>query len=273
VKGTRNCERRDWTTMTPSDWMEMSPSDWLSMTPSDWVNRAMPVLNRSYADWMNTMASGWLGMMYRPGVSRDAWSPTREREQHRHGAGCECEDCYDYRQKPHHHPHGRHHRCGSDTCECYCCIGDVDLAVYSHLGEQRVIPLVIENDRHREAQISLELSPWTTSGGSPAPVETLLLEPKTFTVPACGEQKVTLVVKIQDIKKGEDQTGGDLPANQATSTEGIQEQRQLPDVDNCLVATSDLRLVGCDHRPLRIAVAILSHNCDPYRVSCGCSCC
>lgn len=278
MKGTRSRERRDWTTMTPSDWMQMSPSDWMNMapsdwmgaTPSEWMNRVFPGWNRSYSDWMNIKPSDWWNMMYMPGMRPGAWSPVREKEHHRHGAGCECEDCRDEREmqsQPHTHSC---RRCGSDSCECYCCIGDVDLAVYSLLGEQRVIPIVMENERHRDTQITLDLSPWTTPGGSDAPVETLRLEPATFTLPSCGEQQITLVVRTREAPTGGEKSTGEAPAGAADKSE---QQKQPPDVDNCLVATADLRLVGCDHRPLRIAVAILPRNCDPYLVSCGCNCC
>jgi hypothetical protein len=91
-------------------------------------------------------------------------------------------------------------------------------------------------------------------------VDTVLLEPKTFTLAACGEQKITLVVKIRD-----DGERGEQP--------GEGGHRPLPDIDECLVATADLRLAGCDHRPIRIAMAILPRHCDPYTVTCGCTCC
>jgi hypothetical protein len=92
-----------------------------------------------------------------------------------------------------------------------------------------------------------------------------LLEPKTFSLPPCGEQNVTLVVKITDTEETGAAAEGDA--------DDTSQRKQLPDVDDCLVATADLRLVGCDHRPLRIAVAIVSRDCDPYRVHCGCTCC
>lgn len=121
-----------------------------------------------------------------------------------------------------------------------------------------MIPIVVANERRREKQITLELSGWTTRGGNAVPVETVSLEPKAFTLAACGEQKVTLAVRISE-------PAGGGPA-------GTEPARRT-DVDDCLVATADLRLVGCDHRSLRIAVAILPGDCDPYRVGCGCTCC
>jgi hypothetical protein len=140
----------------------------------------------------------------------------------------------------------------------------VDLAVYARAGEQRVIPIVVENERRREKQITLDLSNWTSKGGKESPVSTALLTPPTFTLAPCEEKEILLVVKIADAGQagGDQQQPGDNP-----------DRSRLPDVDDCVVAVADLRLEGCDHRPLRIAVAILPRTCDPFRVECGCSCC
>jgi hypothetical protein len=197
-------------------------------------------------------------------------SPVRDIEYRpRHEYRREWEEDYE-RRKKHHHRH-ECRRCGRDDCECYCCIGDVDLVVYARAGEQRVIQIVLENERHRDKEVTLELSNWTTRGGKAAPVETVFLEPKSFTILACGEQNVTLVVKIG----GAEQTvaGKQKEESQPGTSDAASTQQRLPDVDECITATADLRLVGCDHRPLRIAVAILPRDCDPYRVSCGCTCC
>ncbi|MGH8315274.1 MAG: hypothetical protein ACRETU_09015 [Steroidobacterales bacterium] len=209
--------------MTPSDWMKMGPSDWLDPTRSE-------QLYRQFSGWWERNYGYWM----RPTKPSDWSRPQRD------------ESCC--------------RRCAPDSCDCFCCIGDVDFAVYARVGEQRVIPIIVENERRREKQITVEFSGWTTRGGKVAPVDTVLLEPKTFTLVPCGEQKVALVVKIHD-----DGQGGEQP------DEGG--RRILPDVDECVVATADLRLVGCDHRPIRIAVAILPRYCDPYRVTCGCTCC
>jgi hypothetical protein len=204
-------------------------------------------------------------------------SPVRDIEYRpRHEYRREWEEDYEPKKKHHRHECGR---CGRDECECYCCIGDVDLVIYARAGEQRVIQIVLENERHRDKEVTLELSNWTTRSGKPAPVDTVFLEPKALTIPACGEQNVTLVVKIG----GALQTGANPQQPGAPNQPGTSDQpvpsdqpgaeRRIPDVDECLTATADLRLVGCDHRPLRIAVAILPRDCDPYRVSCGCTCC
>lgn len=265
MKSARSQERED-------DWMNMAPSDWMAMTPADWMNRTFAMWDKSYGDYMKTRPSDWWARMsapYQPYMGvREA--PVRDVEYRRQHTSYREYD-QDYETGKERRQRDSCRRCGRDDCECYCCIGDVDLAVYSRVGEQRVIQIVIENDRHRDKDVTLELSEWTTRGGKVAPVETVLLEPKAFTIPACGEQKVTLVVKI-----GVQRTGPDNQKKEETSagtTDKARSDIPLPDVDDCLTATSDLRLVGCDNRPLRIAVAILPRDCDPYRVNCGCTCC
>lgn len=277
----------DWMNMTPSDWMAMTPSDWMSMTRSNWMDpqRFSEWWDRTYGDMMSARPGDWLTMMYgqRGGTSTGPQTRPYDRpgdRQSRHDRGCRCRDCRERDHRPERH-HDCCRRCGADPCACVCCIGDVDLAVYSRVGEQRVIPIVVENERHRDKEISLELSAWTTRGGKPAPVDTVLLEPKTFSLPACGEQTVTLIVRAKDDGPtpgggtSDAQGGkGEAPGGKAVehpSTDAT--SRKFPDVDDCLVATADLRVVGCDHRPIRIAVALLPRDCDPFRVHCGCTCC
>lgn len=264
MKSARTQERQDW-------WMNMAPSDWMSMTPSEWMDRTLAWWNQSYSNLMSNRPSDWWAMMYAPAMGRRE-SPTQEvehRHHHHHDTCYSYEGDYEFRGE---HPHRHTCRyCGSDPCECYCCIGDVDLAVYSHVGEQRVVQLVIENERHRDKEITLELSDWTTRGGKAAPVDTVLLEPKTFSLTSCAEQKVNLVVRIRGTEQPG--TGEPKPQKPAGAAEKAKQEALPPDVDDCLIATADLRLVGCDQRPLRIAVAILPRDCDPYRVNCGCACC
>jgi hypothetical protein len=270
----REMSPADWMRMTPADWMNMTPADWVDMTRSNWPDpqRLSQWWQRGYGDMMNLGPADWLSMMYgqRPAMEPSPWqSRGYGRREHRgpHGRGCRCHDCR-CRERDRDRDHGDCcRRCGSDPCACSCCIGDVDFAVYSRVGEQRVVPIVIENERRREKQVSLDLSAWTTKGGKPAPVDTVMLEPKTFTIPACGEQKVTLVVKTREEDRPPDNPN-DTPAGRPPAERG-----KVPDVDDCLVATADLRVVGCDHRPIRIAVAIVPRDCDPFTVPCGCSCC
>jgi hypothetical protein len=242
--------------------MSMTLSDWLDVTPADWMDRTLPGWQDwSYGDLLRTTPSAWWGTMYAPLSRQVAWSTTQPSRRHRHH-DCDC-GCHDHeRSKRHHHEHGCRH-CGTESCTCFCCVGDVDIAVYARLGEQRVVPITVENQRRRERTISLELSSWATRGGSPGPVETLLLEPREFALASCGEQDVTLVVGVR---------GADLaPENHTDDSEA--DDRRVPDVDSCQIVTADLRLVGCDHRPVRIAVVILPRDCDPYRISCDCACC
>lgn len=253
--------------MTPSDWMNMTPSDWMNRTSSGWWNKSVgDLMNAKPADWW-TMMSG-SGSVAGTGPSTGTGATGSQSHHHHHHS---CGGCHERHHHEGHHHKGPHHehdccrRCGSDPCQCQCCIGDVDFAVYSRVGEQRVIPIVVENERRREKQITLELSGWTTRSGKPAPVDTVLLEPKTFTLAACAEQKITLIVKI----RSDDAANPNPNPNQDQPPE----RNPLSDVDDCLVATADIRLIGCDHRPIRVAVAILPRDCDPYEVSCGCTCC
>ncbi len=261
--------------------------DWMNLTFSDWMERTLPGWqDRSYGDLLRATPADWWAMMY-PSTATTATPPSPSkpgwrRHPHHHHAGCGCHEHGEHREwrreEQHHHdrPCGR---CAPDSCECFCCIGDVDLAVYARLGEQRVIPIVVENERRREKEISLELSGWTTRGGKPAPIDTLGLEPKTFSLAPCAEREVTLVVRARGTEKGDSATGSvlDVAGAEVSRTPGdttsANQPRTPPDVDSCLVATADLRLVGCDHRPLRIAIAILPRDCDPFRVGCGCNCC
>ena len=124
----------------------------------------------------------------------------------------------------------------------------MDLAVYSRVGEQRIVPIVVANERRREKDISLELSDWTTRGGRAGAVETLGLSPKAFTLAPCAQQAVILEVAV----RGADQAQGDAPAPGRKPPERKPPDDKAPgDVDGCLVVTADLRLVGCDHRPIR----------------------
>ena len=154
-------------------------------------------------------------------------------------------------------------RCRDDcTCHCTCCVCDSDVVVFTRLGERRVVPIVIENSRRRERQITLDLSGFATKGGSDAPVQVELLGPKTFELAGCSDREVTLLVDLSPGRGGS--------ASRATKKD---EEGDLPDVDDCLVAVGDLRVEGCDIRPVRIAVAVLPRDCDPFEIECGCGCC
>ena len=234
--------------LTPSDWMRVSPTQWIGMasggfmgmTPQDWMDMTA-------ADWIERSPSEWIGWMYGPEARRVAHNVLRGRGWHERG--CRCDDCR--------HRRGEDEcpRCAPDPCHCHCCVGDVDLVVHARLGELRVIPIRIENERRREKQITLELSRWATRGGKDVGVETVSpTESQQFTLAPCESHDVFLVVKIGERGQG-------------------REQQQPPDVDECVVAIADLRLVGCDHRAVRIAIAVLPRDCDPFTVPCGCSCC
>lgn len=168
----------------------------------------------------------------------------------------------------HHGPHGHHHGhdcgcddCRGDDCACRCCIGDADLVVRARLGERRVLPVTIENDRRREREIRLELGDFTSRGGRPGLVKGALLSPAELTLGPCRSAQAVIGIDVEGPEPEEGDKGGD-------------EQRRRPDVDDCEVAYADLRIAGCDNRPVRIAVAVLPRDCHAYPVDCcSCGCC
>jgi hypothetical protein len=168
---------------------------------------------------------------------------------------CGCPEHHDCRCEP----------CRDDPCECVCCLGDVDLAVYARLGERRVVPVEITNPRRREREIGLELSGFTTRGGRPSGVTGRILpQPEgPITLGPCAAHEAILIVEVG------------LPGDKATDLQalGKGDEARTPDVDDCVVATADLRVSGCDIRPLRIAVAVLPRHCAAYQVNCGSDCC
>jgi hypothetical protein len=182
-------------------------------------------------------------------------------KQHRdcgseHHRDCGCE---------HHRDCGCERRsCGGDDCHCRCCVVNADLVVYTRAGEHRIVPLVIDNNRRRERRIRLELSDFASKGGSRTPVTGRLLSPEEFTLGPCQEREVVIEIDIAQVAAKE--------SNESADHKEEADER-LRDVDDCEVAYADLRIVGCENRPVRIAVATLPRDCHAYRVDCSCGCC
>ena len=180
------------------------------------------------------------------------------------------------RQRRHRHEqdccHERGHRCDHDDCQCRCCIHDADLVIQTYLGERRVVPLLIENSRRRERQITLALSEFTTPDQSAFAIAGQILAPTTFVLEACQEREAILVVQTTPNQPGFTFEGGsDVPPTGAADQPP--DRRQIPDVEECRVFYADLRVEGCDIRPIRIALVILPRDCDPFEIDCHCSCC
>lgn len=152
--------------------------------------------------------------------------------------------------------------CHHDPCHCRCCIGDADFVAYARLGERRLLPIRLENHRRREREISLELSDWTTRSGKKVALKAEILPETKFKLEACGEKEIILAVELA-------QAAFD-PAGNVDTAAG---RARLPDVDDCTVLYADLRVEGCEVRPLRFALAILPRDCYPFEIHCRCSCC
>lgn len=148
--------------------------------------------------------------------------------------------------------------CKRDECQCSCCVADSDLVVEARVGERRVVPIVIENKWRRKREIEVQLSDWHC-GECELQIEGKIVDPLKFTIEPCGEHKLMLVISIAGRSGSKDSTG---------------KQGRLPqDVETCVVCYADLRIKGCDVRPIRIAVAVLPCDCGAYRVDCCQACC
>jgi hypothetical protein len=200
---------------------------------------AVTTLASSMADAMDTFIGDLSASAPEIGRRRHRRSLFRQR----HSCGCEEKRC---------------DGCSSCSCHCDCCVGDVDLVVYARFGEERVVPIRIENSRSRDRDVRLDLSEFRTKGGKEVPIGGSLVGDTEFTLGPCAEREVILTVSIP---------GTDLRG------ERDNDRREVPDVDDCVVAVADLRVEGCDLRPVRIAIAVLPRDCGHYTVECGCGCC
>lgn len=168
--------------------------------------------------------------------------------------------------------------CGRDDCDCRCCIHDADLVINTRVGELRVVPLMIENSRRREREVTVTISEFFCRDKG-VNVAGLLLEPTTFKIGPCDEQEVILVVRSapKTDTPTPNEPGGTptTPGRAADVANAVIGTRRIdiPDVEECTVCYADLKVEGCDMRPIRIAVAILPRDCDPYEIDCHCGCC
>ena len=198
-----------------------------------WTDRPFSLWDERWGRMWGDVYEGWLQAL------RYSWEPAfQQRSKAHRGDGCRY--------------------CPPDDCHCQCCVADADLLVQARVGERRVVPLVIENNARRERQIELELSDWTAQSEQP-PVEVTgeLASPAQFTLKACEEKMVTLIVQAL----GQENAAADIG------------QTRLTNVDKCRIFYADLRVKSCDIRPIRIAVALLPNDCAPYTIDCRCGCC
>jgi hypothetical protein len=196
-----------------------------------------------------------------------------EKHHHRHRGDDDCGCGH------HHHEHGHGHECRCrecrrDDCHCRCCVVNADLVVHARLGERRIVPVTIENSRRREREIKLELSDFTSHSGKEEAVTGRLLSPAEFTLAACEEQDAVIGIEVGPAQRGDvTPVKPDKPREKPAPAEGRVSVDRLPDVDDCVVAYADLRIVGCDNRPVRIAVTTLPRDCHSYPVDCSSGCC
>jgi len=199
------------------------------MTYPDYVNNMQTTYSRLYS------SPGSMAQQYADMLQGRTSSTTSKSE-----CGChECQEC----------------DCG---CDCSCHIHCADAVEYVRCGEVRQIPITFENDTRRDRNVVLTLGTFATASGKEMGWQPSLSD-TTFTLPACGEKTVLLMVPVQC---GNSDPAGDNP--NAPGKAGV---------DSCTVAYATLRAEGYRVRPIVIAVAILPNYCRSHRVDCSADCC
>lgn len=170
--------------------------------------------------------------------------------------------------------------CAQDPCGCKCCVTDADLVIEARVGERRIVPVIIENRWRRARDVEVELSTWTKVSDT-VEIKAEILGETTFTLAPCGQAQVVLVISVAvpvtpapaPTPNPNPNTGKAAKAVNPDQPTPGRIDRQIPDVDRCLVSYADLRIKGCDLRSVRVAVAVLPRDCEAFTVDCGCSCC
>jgi hypothetical protein len=146
----------------------------------------------------------------------------------------------------------------------------VDVVVYAHCGEIRVVPVEVANDTRRDREdVNVEISDIRTAGGTVLPWQALINPSGSLTLPACSTTKLELLVHVVCGKSDPPKGKPDADALQAA----VAQRTDTGDVDGCEVGYVTIRLGGCVVRPIVVAIAVLPDRCDAYRVDCACSCC
>jgi hypothetical protein len=162
--------------------------------------------------------------------------------------------------------------CDCDNCFCHIC--DADIVIYGRVTEQRVIPLVIENSRHRAREISIELSDFVKSDDKNVKLHSVV-QPAEFELATCSEQEVILGIHMlpTNIEEGKVIGSVDAIREKGGISTNIPGRTNIPDVESCTVFYADLSVKGCEMRPMRIAAVLLPRDCDPIQIECSCGCC
>ena len=140
-----------------------------------------------------------------------------------------------------------------DVCtdECARQVKEPDLVVYSRVGERRIIPLSIENRRGYRRAIRIEISEWASWRGDQGIAISSALDRAELEVSACSEELITLEI-VSSVAEGESEQRVDF---------------------GCAVYCAHLLFAGCDRRPVRIALVLLSNSSRASRISCDPHCC
>ena len=189
------------------------------------------------------------------------------------GADCGCGKGQQGREHAHDHQ-------GRGCCDpCACCIPPADIVVHLRVGERRIVPFELRNERHREREVTPAIGAWTHCDGPAMTVEGVLDTDGAITLAPCERRIVRLLVGVVPTPAqppagtATGKQGGDTTAaGKATGTVTVNQPARATDIDACATAYADVRFEGCS-RPIRVAVAVSPDACEAYPVTCGCGCC
>jgi hypothetical protein len=170
--------------------------------------------------------------------------------------------------------------CGRRDCRCDCCIVDADIIVYAHCGEVRVVPIEVANDSRKiREDVDVEVSPVRSAGGKVLAWPAVISPKGPLTLQPCSTTRLDLTVHVacecddQPAKPASGRAAA-AKATPADAFTALTAQREnCPDVDQCEVGYTTIRLGGCLVRPIVVAIAALPLACDSFRVGCACSSC
>jgi hypothetical protein len=183
----------------------------------------------------------------------------------------------------HRHGHG-HSACGCDSC--HCCVTDADLVVVSRLGERRIVPLVLHNERRRERKVTVGVGEFRDCepGTDDVLVRAVARPGGELTLPPCSTTSVEILVASGPMPRsaGNDDAASAGPAAADASLLAAAEHPGRIDtdgnqtggdrLDRCVTQYANVTVDGCA-RPIRLAVVLLPNDCDAYDVRCDCGCC
>jgi hypothetical protein len=147
------------------------------------------------------------------------------------------------------------------------------VVVHTRIGERRVIPFELANQRHRDREVTLAVGDWIACDGPALEIKAILEPTGAVTLAPCERRTVRLLVAVAaapvatpPITPTDPATGNDQPPAPTPTREDV------VDVAACATTYADVRFEGCA-RPVRVALVVHPAACDALPVDCDCGCC